>query len=655
VTVSVGTLVGGTNYVAWSSNGVVAVTAVFAGNLSTNGLPSDWSFTGGDSSNQVVRTVSNSVVGTTTFIATAGTSSRTNVVVVYGVNAVTWLNRYVSQLEPAPVSPPVGGQRLFPDRPTPGDTTDYTLVHVSAQVTPAVSNAVVWFRAFDVDDASPGATNAPLDRTDTPLYAAGGDNRGSNDWRFVASGTDLVSTNTDASGWATAVLRVSRQPGDNFRVAASCDAATLAALQVTNSTQAAYVTPTNSVPGFGAVEGALTDLLTVWRRLHIEVDSMGPVVSNNEARVMNDFVGTGTSSTQIMVTATLADGSPDLDGSAGTVGNGRFETGTVTLGNGPGATNILTSITGNGTNRVTFTARSLVPVWFSARDSDIWPFTQWISGNVTQIVRDGSSYVYTLDVMNINNGTTVDWFDYVGSWISVGGGAQVPITLVGDLGASNGTFRTASLNVPVNLVDDDVLTGDVPDPDTSGISPIWAAAFIEPRFDTGYNTTNAAFQLNTTDDVNGAPVFPTPNVGSIYTQLTNSGGSTNSIPEYWVVLVKNGYQTGSAPLNGIWFPYDNDPNREDTWRGIGIPWWEGALLFEESIRDWIATPVVDGGGGGVDPDSAGDSGRQMRRQEILNHELGHVFSLWHHDGEPGLAGRANGDVMKTSPRVHSKL
>jgi hypothetical protein len=78
----VGTLVGGTNYVAWSSNGIVAVTAVFTGNLSTNGLPSDWSFTGGDYSNQVVRTVSKSSVGATTFIASVGTSARTNVVVI---------------------------------------------------------------------------------------------------------------------------------------------------------------------------------------------------------------------------------------------------------------------------------------------------------------------------------------------------------------------------------------------------------------------------------------------------------------------------------------------------------------------------------------------------------------------------------------------
>ena len=39
-----------------------------------------------------------------------------------------------------------------------------------------------------------------------------------------------------------------------------------------------------------------------------------------------------------------------------------------------------------------------------------------------------------------------------------------------------------------------------------------------------------------------------------------------------------------------------------------------------------------GGGGGIDPDRRGDPGRQPIRQEIVNHEVGHLFGGDHPDG-----------------------
>jgi hypothetical protein len=48
-------------------------------------------------------------------------------------------------------------------------------------------------------------------------------------------------------------------------------------------------------------------------------------------------------------------------------------------------------------------------------------------------------------------------------------------------------------------------------------------------------------------------------------------------------------------------------------------------------------------------DVYGDPGRQSRLQEVLNHEIGHLFYLWHPYGKPGEAQRPNGDVMETSP------
>jgi hypothetical protein len=105
-----------------------------------------------------------------------------------------------------------------------------------------------------------------------------------------------------------------------------------------------------------------------------------------------------------------------------------------------------------------------------------------------------------------------------------------------------------------------------------------------------------------------------------------SGASFVNRNNYWSVLVKNGFQTGRIE--------DNDPDTEArvNWRAAADPDVAGVMLLEESIRDWIATPVNPGGGGGIDPDRRGDPGRQPIRQEIVNHEVGHLFGGKHDDG-----------------------
>lgn len=151
-----------------------------------------------------------------------------------------------------------------------------------------------------------------------------------------------------------------------------------------------------------------------------------------------------------------------------------------------------------------------------------------------------------------------------------------------------------------------------------------------PEFDTGKNTSNATFHLNT------------PTTFSIFTNhLSDSRGSPLSTPDYWVVLLKNGYQTG--------IDSDNDPNAEGTYRAAAALPSEGVLLLEESIRDWIAATNLPPafGGNGVDPDTTGATGRQPRRQEIINHEIGHLFGLLHSDGLP-TASEPFGDVMAPS-------
>lgn len=174
-------------------------------------------------------------------------------------------------------------------------------------------------------------------------------------------------------------------------------------------------------------------------------------------------------------------------------------------------------------------------------------------------------------------------------------------------------------------------------PDVSGMAPIWANAYILPVFDTGMNTPNAPFSLNTPKT-------------ELHAEMTNTKSTPISTPRYWAAMAKSAYQTAGPPVDDGWG--DNDPNSEGTSRAWGSWGDEAVLLMQESIRDWIAAPTntpVAGGGGGVDPDPRGDAGRQHRVQEILNHEMGHVFQLQHADGTPAAAQRVNGGVMTVSP------
>ncbi|UCC31756.1 MAG: hypothetical protein JSU86_05655, partial [Phycisphaerales bacterium] len=86
---------------------------------------------------------------------------------------------------------------------------------------------------------------------------SGPDNRG------TAGGLAASSAQTDANGEARVTFTVSMQPGDNFRTGASV---AQTALDRTTQAQADANSPPDHV--------VFTDMLTVWRKLHIETDSM---------------------------------------------------------------------------------------------------------------------------------------------------------------------------------------------------------------------------------------------------------------------------------------------------------------------------------------------------------------------------------------------
>jgi hypothetical protein len=171
-----------------------------------------------------------------------------------------------------------GGQRIFPDKDDPSTTIDpyrHDIVQVKVLITPVKQGVKVYFKSYDLDD--PSAAMLPLD--DDTGANTGNDNRGS-----PKSGTfKTTSALTDASGIATLNFVTTMQPGDNFAVAASTNTTYLGTITIDGTNlkdNANTQIPATLACSSSAVNACRTDMLTVWRRLHIEVDSMGQAKEN---------------------------------------------------------------------------------------------------------------------------------------------------------------------------------------------------------------------------------------------------------------------------------------------------------------------------------------------------------------------------------------
>ena len=427
---------------------------------------------------------------------------------------------------------------------------------------------------------------------------------------------------------ATVELTVGTQPGDNYKAAASVTATYL---------NAVVIDTVNLKDGTGVAlptdNAKVTDLLTVWRTVHIERDSMGVVTGNTVSGNIVALLPAGASNTtakEVTVSNDLDDGSKNLDSAV--ADNGRFEKGEITVA----GVNVIAALDGNGNKRVAKAAGlniTSTPLPFAADDGGILaPAT--LSGTVTGITQAGGNYTLILNV-TAHSGATIDWANLPNGGlifpggITIAGGPRMRISsAAGNPNGPTGGVTVTSLAIPYTMKDDDLITGDVPDPDIGGMASIYKPAYVVPVADTGKDTPNAAFALNSPDAVSEA-------------QITASKGVQRSTDEYWVVTLLNGYQTS--------LDHDNDPDREGTDRAAAWRTVDGVIFGLESIRDWIATTALDAagkalGGKGVDPASAG---RQTRIQEIINHEVGHLFGLEHDDGLK-TADDPNGGVMNPS-------
>ena len=189
------------------------------------------------------------------------------------------------------------GQRIYTGRQTlatgtPESATDganRAKVRVKAKLANSQQGVTIHFATFDMDD--PSANTAPLDSNGY----SGNDNKGSvsgkKEGTLSLPGTS--STNTTASaptnnmGEAIVELTVTKQPGDNFAVVASKDDTQLSGITASGLDLKAGTTTITSTQTTPTKPLIRTNLLTVWRRLHLEVDTMGTVANNKATGTFN--------------------------------------------------------------------------------------------------------------------------------------------------------------------------------------------------------------------------------------------------------------------------------------------------------------------------------------------------------------------------------
>ncbi len=142
---------------------------------------------------------------------------------------------------------------------------------VRAQTNPKADAIKIYFKAVDPDDPS-----ADGNEVDQATGRAGGDNKDTthHDTSSLSARDALTMTTPEAEGAAFVYFRVSHLPGDNHRFAGTLKLAALTPLTDSNVPPSALDPPTDA--DLPKLIGDLSPLLTVWRKLHLDLDSFGP-------------------------------------------------------------------------------------------------------------------------------------------------------------------------------------------------------------------------------------------------------------------------------------------------------------------------------------------------------------------------------------------
>jgi alpha-tubulin suppressor-like RCC1 family protein len=173
-----------------------------------------------------------------------------------------------------------GGKAVHPDARAAGGNYERTIL-VKAKLEPHLaadsSMVSVHFRSIDVDD--PSASTGPIDNDATATTSQ--DNRLST--ALITPTAQGVSLSGET--WAIGFFKPSTQQGDNYRLAASTHAPWLMTLCGEVSSGAGAIQKTPCSPGGPPVPlpasdmSQVSELLTVWRTLHLELDRIDPATA----------------------------------------------------------------------------------------------------------------------------------------------------------------------------------------------------------------------------------------------------------------------------------------------------------------------------------------------------------------------------------------
>jgi hypothetical protein len=498
-----------------------------------------------------------------------------------------------------------GGFRLFAEQNVPGGSVHSNVIARANFVNPipAGQTNAVYFRLFDVDDptqnylaatnmvnvADPNDVDADTFDGDDNRLSAGGTGLG-------ASPADIVCTNVvGPADWVDFRYHITdRQPGNNWKLVASCSSNYLSAvtLDITptgGGTNFLFqATPTNTVM---VSTNIVSPLLSVWRTLHVEVDSMSNVVDNVVAANITSITGNAMNATELGLDINLRTGLNPQDNSnnldTGTVGNGRFENGDVAIGFDPFAAlhpnaDLVTTnfVDANGDSRLVnangfdIPSRIVVNPLFGAMTND--------TGQVVGLT--GNTFTVSAD-LGTNNFTGAQ-FDVPGASFLIFTNSASTITVLG-----------VPPKMPFILHDDDgdsIMPTNLNNAAVAGLlEEKYRPAYILPKIDGGgdpnNNKLNVPFVLNvdTTSFAAMNAVLTSANA------LESDGNRANG---FWVAYVLTAFQ--GHPYDAVTDPSDirgdTDPNSEPRLAGVtseleGI----GSLLFMEEIRDFRLQSSTD--------------------------------------------------------------
>lgn len=602
-----------------------------------------------------------------------------------------------------PTAPPA--VRVFPGSRISNVDSPNNIVQLEVTLSvPPVEQLILHSKSFDVDD--PTAISEDMANIEAPYnakfidpnddgltgnyshtnipYTPTEDNRGAipipatsmnSKAGLLENGNDGIAPLIFSADEAKSTINfmVTQHPGDNFMVVTHFDVDYLDKL--TNDDSQGHElniyfqegSVTNQV-----VEKFLSPVLTVWRLLHLEIDSMEDYMweENQKSGFFTDFVGVGNDLDQIKslvdnngnaliidnVSCNL-DNDPNINPCIGfyETDNGRFEKGRIIFGNdspptpppgwsfnqlifeGDDANDVNSPVLGNGDARIQFINDgfvadvSLAGLWCELTDPSGTNTALAILGNIT---RSSTGMSFNIEFSNLHPSSTT-LSNFIGGTISIGGGDPKSII------ASSSTISEVvsyDLHIPFIIRDD-----DTPPSSTNGLPhganeldlTITIEAFKEvyvlPIIDGGGNLNN-----NNSDIpfVANYPLNNNNNAQENYWSSINNhrASDDNERNSFWVAAIVSAWQAEEDK--------DADPQGESTVYGFVNEFdvvlnnfyiakgYDSELIFRELFEDCpplLCSPLTP---------------FEIPKGRIIAHEMGHQFGLSHgqstFDGQPSV-------------------